>query len=497
MASDVYFSNNPSDWLALEGLYVAEKDPPGFIRGVNLNTVGIVGETTRGPANVPIVITSAARFFEVFGGRDLGGGGAIVNDVWLAMIRKKFGTTVVVRVVASDATTAEADFDDAVPTAIINIAASSPGLWGAGITVDIAAATDLDANHFNIVVHHLGTTVTYENLDVTAGNNNIADVIGDDYGNLITVTKLSDGRPVNVTGASLTDTAGSDGTIAAADYGSDGSLTGIDLINNYDGVSVCLVAGVPPTPATVNGNIFALTTNLNDRIWLIWNGSLSASVATVVADAVNFRSDRIVYCYNSPYIIDPTNSTEVQVPPHSWMASILANTDVDEHPGSMLSSEFLVGISRLQHDAISRGDLILLKNAGISSLERVSGRFQFRSAVTTDLTAGKTEITRRRMADFLQLSASERLRFFVKRKNSLENRAQMIGELDTFSSTLKDGGRVIEDFAIESDSVNTEALRAQGQESLLWRVKLIGHILSLVFQTEIGTGVTIESVLTS
>ena len=37
-----------------------------------------------------------------------------------------------------------------------------------------------------------------------------------------------------------------------------------------------------------------------------------------------------------------------------------------------------------------------------------------------------------------------------------------------------------------------EVERAQGLEFILWRVKLIGHMLHIVLKTEIGTGVTIE-----
>jgi len=142
--------------------------------------------------------------------------------------------------------------------------------------------------------------------------------------------------------------------------------------------------------------------------------------------------------------------------------------------------------------AEQRSDLIALKNAGISTVEKNSDGFQFHSVVTTSLTPGLTELTRRRMTDFLQLSASSRLRTYVKARNTAERRASMAGELTAFSQTLKDTPRVIEDYEIDQESVNNATQRGRGEEHLLWRVRLIGHILSLVFETDISTGTVIE-----
>jgi hypothetical protein len=36
--SDVYFTTNPSEYSKLEGLYVAERNPPGFIQGADLSS---------------------------------------------------------------------------------------------------------------------------------------------------------------------------------------------------------------------------------------------------------------------------------------------------------------------------------------------------------------------------------------------------------------------------------------------------------------------------
>ena len=44
---------------------------------------------------------------------------------------------------------------------------------------------------------------------------------------------------------------------------------------------------------------------------------------------------------------------------------------------------------------------------------------------------------------------------------------------------------------VDIDTLNTPTQRAQGIEKILMRVRLIGHILELVLETEIGTSVVI------
>lgn len=483
-----YFTTNPGEFTRLEGLYILEQNPPAFISGVFLGVVAVAGQTLKGPVDTPVSITSEARFTEVFGHASRPGDSTSVNKVREFLLNKPFGEVIVVRAAAAGALPAEADFDETA-TAIINIAASSPGAWGNDITVDITAASDGDADHFNLVVKYRGETTTYENLDTSTGNNNLVDVIGTDLANLVVVTKQADGRPDNVSDAALADTAGTDGSIADSDYTDTGRA--IKTMANFQRASIFAVAD--RSNMAIKGEMEACALAADKGLFLIWNGSHSADITTVTGDAASYRSDRIVYCYNSTKTIDPDTAAEIVVPPHSWVASILSQTDVDIHPGEEGSKAYTGAITGLVDESISRADYVTLKEAGVAAWEKdEDGGHLIVSGVTTDLTAGKTEITRRRMADFLQLSAASRLKFFVKKKNTAQNRIQMAAELIAFSNSLKDDERVIEEFAVEQKSVNSEATRAQGIEKLLWRVKIIGHMLHLVLVTEIGTTVTFQ-----
>lgn len=483
-----FFTTNPGEFTRLEGLYIFEQNPPAFISGVFLGVVAVAGQTLKGPVNTPVSITSEARFTEVFGHRSRPNDSTSVNKVREFLMNKPFGEVIVVRAAAAAAATAEADFTEGA-TAVINVAASSPGAWGNDLSVIIAAPSNGLATHFNLTVDYRGETTTYADLSVAAGFNNLIDVIGTDLSNLVSVTKLADGTPDTTVPTALADTAGADGTIADADFTASGGP--IDSISNYNGASICAVAEY--STAAVKSKLHVNALASNDRIFVMWNGSHVADVTAVETDAALYRSDRVVYCYNSPKTFDFDTAAEIVVPPHSWLASILSQTDVDIHPGEEGSKAFTGAITGLTFSALSRAEYINLREAGVAAWERDSdGGHLIVSGVTTDLTSGKTEITRRRMADFLQLSAASRLKYFIKKKNTIQNRIQMAAELVAFSNSLKDDERVIEDFEVEQKSVNTEAGRAQGIEKLLWRVKLIGHILHLVLITEIGTTVTIQ-----
>lgn len=518
MASDIFFTTNPSEFTKLEGLYINEKDPPGFIRGADLSRVGVGGTCVRGPAGVQ-QIGGSARFLEIYGGRDDGAGGPLIGEIWASLLNKPMGAISVARLIAADAVVASLNVEVGVDGAgleVATIAASSPGAWGAQILQQVEDATDEDATHWNLRVKYLGGEALYENIDTSNGVSDqsaVDAIIGDDIARLIDITVLAAGRPNNgltvtevdwvaardadgfvtlvVPGAAWTGVAGSDGTIVTAD-----EIALVTTLANAPDVAIVNMVGIMADHNAMNGQVVTDAALVSDRVFLVWAGTHSQDVATEVANVstdITTRSDRIIWCFNSANTTDPDTRLAVLRSPNEWMASVLSQNDVDIHPGARQTADQTAGIRSLDNEVLTRQNLIDLRNAGACTLEKLRGMFLFRSGVTTLLTTGKTEITRRRSTDFLQLSAADKLVEFVKAKNTQENRATMAGLLVGFSQSLRDKGRIIEEFAVDQESVNTDNQRAQGIEKILWRIRMIGHILHLVLETEIGTGVVIES----
>lgn len=510
----MYFSTNPADWEKLEDLYISERNPPGFIRGTDLGRPGFGGRCVRGPLT-PQVITGKERFREVYGARDFGAGGPLIGEVWKAQLNKPFGIFVVRRVAAADGTvaffTAEEGVDGA-GTEVLKIEASSVGQWGGNIYWKVVDASDGNADHFNLHLKYLGEERIHENLNIkTADDDNLASVVGTDIGRWVTLTKEADGRPANsstitetdfvaardtddfvllgVIGTAWTDQDGAEGTLVATDY-----TAALDDLAAYEDTGIILIPEIPPTPATIATKISTLAAAAVDRVFLTWAMVAAETTANVITDVATYtRSDRIIYCHNDAYTLDPDTGIEVSQGAHVWMASILSQNDVDVHPGSNRTARQTAGVKRLELTTLTRGDLILLRNAGIATLERYRGKNLFRSGVTTNLDTGKTEITRRRSADFLQISAGEELEDFVKENGTEENRREMVSLLTAFTEGLRDQKRIVKDFEIQSEEVNTEDQRSRGLEKILWRVDFIDHMLFIVLETELGTGVTIEA----
>lgn len=514
MASEIFYTTDPSQFGKLEGLYVSERKPQGFIKGADLSGLGIAGLTLRGPER-PIRITSPARFLEVFGGRDHYAGGPLANEVWAAIVNKPMSAFTVRRVVAADAVAASLTLQDAADgtgTAVARVDASFRGLDGNSIAIEVEAASSGLATQWNLRVTDKGKEYLFEDLDTSAGFDNLVAMVGNDEAISITVTKLADGRPVafaDITEAdfvanknaddsmnlgktltTIVSVAGSDGTPTAVDYND-----AVTELAYYDGLAIVMLAGASVDPSSLNATLQTIAPTVPDRVFLAWSGvhgqSTTAAKASIEGD-ITSRTDRIFWSYNSAYTLDPETGAEMLRGPHEWLATVLQNNDVDIHPGSRQASTALAGIRRLENESLTRADLILLKNAGICALEKVDGAFTFRSGVTTSLTTGREQITRRRMADFLQISAAKKLAESVKAKSTVEERARIAALLIGFSRSLQRQGRVVEAFSVEQEEVNTVGDRAQGTEKVLWSVKTLNHILALVLETDIGTNVIIE-----
>ncbi len=477
--------------IGAEGLYIRSERPPSSVEGVQVNTVGIAGRTVRGPVGRAVEITSGQRFLDVFGGRDHGGGGAIIGEIWKALLGLPFGKLVVCRAAAAAAATAEADFL-ATATPIINVAASSPGLWGADLEVSVEAATDGDANHFNLRVDYLGKSVVYPNLDVTAGQDNLAQVIGDDDANLVVVTKLADGRPDNVADQALDDTAGADGTLADADFTAANGP--IDILANRKDVGIVLVAG--QSTAAVKTSLNGKAAASPKKLFLCCPDASSTTKAAAVTEVATLRTTngRMIYCFNHYKALDPETATLIVKEPHAVMASILSQTDADVHPGADSTRDFTASVRGLSWDNLSELDYDDFRDAGICALEQHElGGFVFVSGVTTSLE--RREITERRMRDYIMSGISGRASADVKEPNTQARRTARSGAIGAWLSSLARSGRYVDlingepEFVYDTESLNTPESRATGLQKDLARVRLIAFGLFIVIHEEMGTTV--------
>jgi hypothetical protein len=509
-----FYTSDPAEFSALPGVYVNDQDPPGFIANAGTSDFLITGECVRGPVGKVVEVDASeleGRFRAVFGGRDYGSGGAIVGKVWLELLNKVLGRVGVARVCAAADVAASFTTETAAAgggTTVMRIDANGPGVWGNGVGWKVEDASDGDANHYNLRLRYLGATTLYENLDMHAtGVDNSLTVLGTDDANLVVLTKLNNGRPV--TNAPTVDGADADGytllgqtvanftsvlgtTNATADADFTGTGKGINLIKAFRGnYRVCAVAD--KQTAAIKAAIKTAAAASNDREWVMWNGSHTADVAAAVADVATYRSDRVIYCYNSPLTLDPATGTFVTVPPSPWMAAIITQTAVDADPATLdAQQKYLAGISGLTFPSLERSDYKALHAAGISALEKNDDGYGFVSAVNTQISnKDKRWVTRRRSTDEIQLAGGAYLRGKVNALLTDANKNEMLGQSITYLSRLRDKDTAaprIKAFAVSLDA----SLEDQGVEFLVWRVKLTPHSRALVLRTQIGETVNLQ-----
>lgn len=425
------------------GVYVIEKTPPSVIQAVGTGVVAIVGQFPWGPQDKiyePENI-AAAKITMAPPGMDRTGSG------YLSLLAKAFPALRLVRVLGSAADTAEVTIDDGAgsPTDIIAVTAKYPGTAGNSITAVVSAASDGDANHFNLLVSVTGASGTTEDLiqnfnasatgtqsELTAQQLATLRLVGG-------VTILADGRPENGT---YTMTGGADGTIDAARYvGTAGSADrGIALLESDLGVShVCVDDPGNTIRDAVNTGLIAHATAMGDRMVYL-NGDSGQSASAARTDVASFRSQYARYIDSWVYIYDDTTGAERLVPPASFAAAVAAQLPPST-PIAWKNSEvqtMLSGIIRLE---ANRGNQAATNTAaGICTLIREqSGGFTFEADVTTiaPTTPAKKRGTRTQMLIFIGKSIARSIRGSVDAPNVEQNRADLTVAIDSFMDGLK------------------------------------------------------------
>jgi hypothetical protein len=509
-SSYITFSTNPNDWTAAEGLYIDQVKQETSVTGVNTNRVGLFDQTLRGPTT-PQVLGSYQDFLDLYGGRDAGGGGAIVNLAWKALLNRKFAYPMVFcRVAASAAVKAFANASNVVPTSIIKIEASSPGVWangatGYGISYAIEAASNGVTNAFDVLIKYAGKTTRYANiLTYASGDDNCAAVVGNDSSRLVNITKLAAGRPLN-TVADVNLASGTEGTVAIADY-----EAAFDAVAAYPGVRIvpCACSQVVDanTHATFNGYVETNADEYPLTTFLVWAGSNKSRADEITAKNAQMTTpqDNVWWCYNASSTVD-RDGNFVETGPHLDMAVILNNTDVAVHPGSEPCIPLLSGVKKVYNEGLKRGDFVLLREAGICALEHVDNGFQFHSVVASSSSGdigGNTAVEGAdvRRAQWIVESQANAIKHDVKMAATESRMRGMKGKLISFASDDSDAEHVVAKAdpvkgpAWDYRFVQTSNEAGRNLFKLMAKTRILPMMLSIVMQTEIGTGVTTVSV---
>lgn len=484
-------------------VYAIERNPPATIRAQGATVCAIAEQFPWGPEGV-YAVESVRDFIEKYapGGMSRTGAG------YMSVIGKAWPVLKVVRVLGSAAAAATAAIKDVVPATIVNATLKYKGVAGNSVTWTVSAASDGDANHFNLevsITSAFGTTSDkLENLNYSG--------VGADstpsFANMKLLgglTKALAGRPINGTGSFI---GGSDGVITAVEYtGTQGAGDkGLALLEGHKDVDFAFT-GDPGNSlrAAVNAGLKAHADYMTDRIAVI-NHDSGKTATQVRTDVGSYRSLRVCYVDVWAYQADDVDGTQRLVPPAPFFASVAANLSPSTSP-SWKSSE----VQRLLGSIVSleaqRGDgAYLNEKAGVCTLQNEdNGGFSFECAVNTyaPIDPARASYKRTRMGHYIAKAVVGSLREFVDSPNVAFNQQDEVNAVSEFLGTLKENAKTnpnrlphVVDFTMRPlGDFNTQASVDSGEFTIPADIKISSDQSKIFFSIQIGETVKVSSQL--
>jgi len=484
------------------GVFGIERQPPAVIRPVGASVAAIVDQFPWGPDTEVYTVLDPNDFASRFApaGMSRTGGG------YMAISGKAFPLLKVKRVLGTAAVAASAEINKTGPTLLFTVNLKYKGTAGNSVVVTTSAATDGDANHFNLLVSVTGASGTtqdkFENVNLSAVGTVSTFTTTNCY--LVgSITIATTGVPIL---GSTTCSSGADGTIDAAAYvGTQGAGdVGLSLLETDKSIDFAFT-GDPGDSlrAAVNAGLAAHADYMTDRMAFI-NGNSGMALAAVQTDVASYRSLRVCYLDNWAYQRDDVDGTERLVGPAPFAVSVASNLS----PSTSFSwkaveaQRFMSAITRLETKRGVNG-AYTNEQQGICTLQREeSGGYTFEAAVVTaaPTTPSKRKYKRTRMTHYIAKSVVTSLRPYVDSPNVPENQNAEVQAVFNFLDTLKRNAVTnpnalphIVDFVIRDlGTFNSQVDIDAGQFTIPADIKISSDQEKIFLSMQIGETVTVS-----
>ena len=229
------------------------------------------------------------------------------------------------------------------------------------------------------------------------------------------------------------------------------------------------------------------------------------------------RSDRVIYTWTGVRQLNAdaqgisiatatggtTNDGVLDLTAAGHLCSVLSLIQPERNPGELtdVTQSALSTVLGQQRGApvLTRADYEVMKSFGICGIriDRSSGPV-FQSGITTSLTSGRTRISRRRMADFIQDSLARQYNLYVKQLLSENVKTALITQTDGFLAGLLAKAtpnlQRIAGYTVDPTGGNTPELEAEGIYVLGVAVRLLSEADNIVLNANIGQDVVVTVV---
>lgn len=489
------------------GVFGIERPTPATIQATGAAVVALVDTFPWGPDQSVYTVAGGADFANTFappGMSRIGGG-------YMAVSGKAYPVLKIVRATGSAAAAATCPVNKTGPTLLFTVNLKYKGTAGNAVVCTTSAATDGDANHFNLTVSVTGASGTtidkFENINLSAVGTvtTFAGAFTNSY--LVgSITVATTGVPIL---GSTTCTGGLDGTIDSTAYvGTQGSGDKGSAKLETDKSIDFVMTGDPGDSirAAVNAGLMAHADYMTDRMTFI-NGPSGQSLSAVQTDVSSYRSLRVCYQDNWAFQRDDVDGTQRLVGPAPFAVSVAANLS----PSTSFSwkaqeaQRFMNAIVSLE---TSRGPTGAYTNelAGINTLQREDdGGFTFESAVVTAAPTNPTKkkYKRTRMTHYIAKAIVKSLRPYTDSPNVPSNQQDEVNAVDNFLTGLKRNAKTnanalphIVDFAIRDlAAFNSQSDIDAGMFTIPADIKLSSDQEKIFISMSIGESVVVNATL--
>lgn len=421
------------------GVFAEERSALPVVTAQGTGTVGLVGQFPWGPDDKVIQPEDSADRLRIIAplGMDRTGSG------FMCQLGKPWPDLRLVRVLGSAAAKASAALLNATPATAVTVTALYKGTAGNSLVAVVSAASDGDANHFNLTVSVTNadgsTEERFENINFSGtGADSVVDcskctLIG-------AVTKVLSGRPVNGT---YTFSGGTNGTINSGRYlgTPEAADFGLALFEGDPEVDIVFTDDPGNSDrAAVNAGLKAHALLMTDRV-VVLNGDAGLTASAARSAAALNQTQFAAFVYPWHYQRD-LSGVERLVAPAAAMACVMANLPPSTSPAWKDQSvrDLLSYITRLE---FSLGGSAIGANtlAGVCTLiKEVDGGHTFEAAINTaaPTAPNKKNLTRTRTGIFLAKSLQVALRSEVDAPNVPKVQQDVLFAIQNFMNNIRD-----------------------------------------------------------
>lgn len=367
------------------------------------------------------------------------------------------------------------------PQDTLKVSAINEGMWGNGLSVEIADGALDPSDEFNIVVRLKGDVVeVFKDLSMDESQPNHVELAINENSEFITVDDLSattnntEHRPAIGTFAL---TLGDDGTtgLGDPDYMGDSSQhTGIYAFDEIDALNILLIPGVT-TAQVIQGGI-AYAEGRKDLLFIA-----EAPIHLEPLEVVDFRKGQGLYthaAFNSSYaalyypwieISDPLSGKRKLVPPTGAVAGCIARSDEKAEvwyaPAGIDRGRVFNALSLAYKT--SRGERDVLYPEGINVIASFpdTGINLWGQRTLQSQPSATDRINVRRLMMYVEEAISQSSRFVVFEPNNSQTWRALVRLITPFLQNIKSKGGLY-DFRVQCDDETNTAQMIDSNQML-------------------------------